>query len=66
MIPGLGGLSLGGGSSEANSAVETAARGESGIVLNASKGIQSKDILSFAPLALIAVVGVVVVVKALK
>lgn len=62
----MGGLSLSGGSSEAKSAVDAANRGDSGITLNASKGIQSKDILGFAALALVGVVGLVLVVKLLK
>lgn len=67
MIPGLGAsLGFSGGSSGASSAIDSNAHAESGITLNASKGIQAKDLLAFAPLALVGVVGLVVVVKTLK
>lgn len=66
MIPGLGGLALGGGSSESKGSVDSGLTGAAGITLNGSKGIQAKDLLAFAPLALIGVVGLVVIVKALK
>lgn len=67
MIPGLGmGLSLGGGSSESSASTDSGLTGESGINVNASKGIMAKDLLAFAPVALIVVVGGVFVIKALK
>lgn len=67
MIPGLGGgLALSGGSSEAKSAVDSGLTGSSGINVQASKGIQAKDLLAFAPIAAIGVVGLVLVVKFLK